>query len=60
LKERLSGLDPDALRGAADDSMDIEVDGNRATAGVSKPEGAQFLLVKTDDEWRIDSGYTLD
>jgi hypothetical protein len=60
LRERLSGLDPEALKGAADDSMDIEVDGNRATAGVSKPEGAQFLLVKTDDEWRIDSGYTLD
>jgi hypothetical protein len=60
LRERLSGLDPEALKGAADDSMDIEVDGNRATAGVSKPEGAQFLLIKTDDEWRIDSGYTLD
>ena len=59
-KERLSGLDPDALKGAADDSMDIDVDGNRATAGLSKPEGAQFLLVKTGDEWRIDSGYTLD
>jgi hypothetical protein len=60
MKERLSGLDPDALKGAADDSMDIDVDGNRATVGVSKPEGAQFLLVKTNDEWRIDSGYTLD
>jgi hypothetical protein len=60
MKERLSGLDPDALKGAADDSMDIDVDGNHATAGLSKPEGARFLLVKTDDEWRIDSGYTLD
>jgi hypothetical protein len=60
MKERLSGLDPEALRGAADDSMDIDVDGNRATAGVSNPEGAQLVLVKTDDEWRIDSGYTLD
>jgi hypothetical protein len=60
MKERLSGLDPEALKGAADDSMDIDVDGNRATVGVSKPEGAQFLLVKTDDEWRIDSGYTLN
>jgi hypothetical protein len=40
--------------------MDIDVDGNHATAGLSKPEGARFLLVKTDDEWRIDSGYTLD
>jgi hypothetical protein len=60
MKERLSGLDPDALKAAADDSMDIDVDGNRATARLSKPEGAQFLLVKTDDEWRIDSGYTLD
>jgi len=59
MKERLSGLDPDALKDAANDSMDINVDGNRATAGLSKPEGAQFLLVKSNDEWRIDSGYTL-
>jgi hypothetical protein len=60
MKERLSELDPDALKSAADDSMEIDVDGNRATAGLSEPEGAQFLFVKTDDEWRIDSGYTLD
>jgi hypothetical protein len=60
MKERLSGLDPDALKGAADNSIEIDVDGDRATAGLSEPEGAQFLLVKTDDEWRIASGYTLD
>ncbi len=32
LKQRLSRLEPDALRRAADGSMDIEVNGNRATA----------------------------
>jgi hypothetical protein len=59
MKERLSRLDPQALKEAADDSMDIDVEGRRATAVLSKPEGARFLLVKTGDEWRIDSGYTL-
>jgi hypothetical protein len=59
MKERLSRLDPPSLKEAADDSMDIVVDGNRATAGLSKPAGARFRLVKTGDEWRIDSGYTL-
>jgi hypothetical protein len=60
MRERLSSLDSDALKDAADGSMDIDVDGNRATAGLSEPEGARFRLVKTGDEWRIDSGYTLD
>jgi hypothetical protein len=60
MKERLSRLDPDALKDAADGSMDIDVDGSQATAGLSEPEGARFRLVKTGDEWRIDSGYTLD
>ena len=60
MKERLSRLDSDALKDAADGSMDIDVDGKRATAGLSEPEGARFRLVKTGDEWRIDSGYTLD
>jgi hypothetical protein len=60
MKERLSRLDPGVLKGAADDSMDIAVDGNRASAGLSEPPGARFLLVKTNDVWRIDSGYTLD
>jgi hypothetical protein len=60
MEERLRRLDPGVLKGAADDSMDIDVDGNRASAGLSEPPGARFLLVKTNDEWRIDSGYTLD
>ena len=60
MKERLRRLDSGVLKAAADDSMDIDVDGNRATAGLSEPEGARFRLVKTGDEWRIDSGYTLD
>jgi hypothetical protein len=60
MKERLRRLDPGVLKGAADDSMDIDVDGNRASARLSEPPGARFLLVKTNDEWRIDSGYTLD
>jgi hypothetical protein len=59
MEERLRRLDPGVLKGAADDSMDIDVDGNRASAGLSEPPGARFLLVKTNDEWRIDSGYTL-
>jgi hypothetical protein len=60
MKERLSRLNPEALDDAADGSIEIDVDGNRATAGLSELEGAQFVLVRTDDEWRIDSGYTLD
>ena len=60
MKERLAGLDPEALDDAADGSIVIDVDGNRATASLSELEGAQFVLVKTNDEWRIDSGYTLD
>jgi hypothetical protein len=60
MKERFSRLDSEALRDAADDSMDLRVDGNHATARLSKPEGAQFVLVETGGEWRIDSGYTLD
>jgi hypothetical protein len=39
--------------------MDIEVDGNTATAGLSEPERARFVLRKIGAEWRIDSGYTL-
>ena len=46
-------------KNAADGSMDIDVDGDRATAGLSEPEGARFLLTPVGAEWRIDSGYTL-
>jgi hypothetical protein len=60
MKERLAGLDTRVLENAADDSMDIDVDGNRGSAGLSEPPGARLLLVKTNDEWRIDSGYTLE
>jgi hypothetical protein len=59
LKERRSRLDPDALRKAADGSMDIDVNGNRATASWSKSQRERFVLVKVGTEWRIDSGYTL-
>ena len=59
MKERLPRLAPGVLQNAADDSMEIDVDGNRASAGLSEPPGARFLLVKTNDVWRIDSGYTL-
>jgi hypothetical protein len=58
IKERLSGLDPDSLKNAADASMDIDIGGDTATAGLSKPEGVRFVLVKVGEEWRIDSGYT--
>jgi hypothetical protein len=57
--ERLSRLDPDALTNAANGSMDIDVNGDTATAGLSEPEGARFVLARIGDEWRIDSGYTL-
>jgi len=60
MKERLPRLDPGVLKATAADSMDIDVDGNRASVGLSDPPGARFLLLKTNDEWRIDSGYTLD
>jgi hypothetical protein len=59
LKERLSGLESDALKSAADDSMEIEVHGSTATAGLSEPEGARFVLKRIGGDWRIDSGYTL-
>jgi hypothetical protein len=59
MKEHLSRLDADALKDAADGSIDVEIDGDRATAGLSEPEGARFLLARVGAEWRIDSGYTL-
>jgi hypothetical protein len=59
MTEHLSRLDSDALREAADGSMEIEIHGDTATAGLSQPEGARLRLVKVDGEWRIDSGYSL-
>ena len=59
LKERLPRLRPDALRSAADGSMDIDVDGDSATARLTEPEGARLTLAPVGAEWRIDSGYTL-
>ena len=58
-KERLSRLQPDTLTRAADGSIDIAVHGNTATAGLSEPKGARFVLNKVGGEWLIDSGYTL-
>jgi hypothetical protein len=60
MKERLSRLESNALTKAADDSIDIDVAGNTATARLSEPEGARFVLARVGREWRIDSGYTLD
>jgi pimeloyl-ACP methyl ester carboxylesterase len=57
--ERLSRLEPDALKNAADGSLEIDVHGDTATAGLSEPDGARFLLARVGGEWRIDSGYTL-
>jgi hypothetical protein len=59
IRARLSRLDSEALTNAAEDSMDIDVNGDTATAGLSEPEGARFVLARIGDEWRIDSGYTL-
>jgi hypothetical protein len=59
ISERLSRLDSEVLTNAANGSMDIDVNGDRATAGLSEPDGARFVLARIGDEWRIDSGYTL-
>jgi hypothetical protein len=59
LKERRSRLDPKALTSAADASLDLNIHGNTATAGLSDPEGARLVLAKVGGEWRIDSGYTV-
>jgi hypothetical protein len=59
LKERRSRLDPNALTSAADASLDLNIHGNTATAGLSDPEGARLVLAKAGGEWWIDSGYTL-
>ena len=59
LKERQSRLDPNVLTSAADASLDLNIHGNTATAGLSDPEGARLVLAKADGEWRIDCGYTL-
>jgi hypothetical protein len=59
ITKRVSELDADALKKAADGSMDIDVDGSTATAGLSEPKGARFLLKKVRGQWLIASGYTL-
>ena len=60
IEARTSRLKPTALNKAADDSLDIDVHGNTATARLTEPGGARFALVKVRGRWRIDSGYTLD
>ena len=59
LKERLTRLDAHALTKAADGSIDIDVHGNTATAGLSEPKGARFVLKKVGGQWLMDSGYTI-
>jgi len=59
MTERLARLDSDALDQAAEDSIAIEIRGDTATAALSEPEGARFVLARIGDDWRIDSGYTL-
>src|SRR5436190_1164023 len=58
MKERLSRLEPEALKNAADGSLDIDVDGGTATARLSEAKSARFLLARVGGDWRIDSGYT--
>ena len=58
LKERR--LQPDALKNAADGSIDIDVHGDRATARLPEPDGARFVFKKVVGKWLIDSGYTVD
>jgi pimeloyl-ACP methyl ester carboxylesterase len=57
-KQRLARLEPEALKNAADGSLDIDVHGKTATAGLPEPDGARFVLAKVAGDWRIDSGYT--
>jgi hypothetical protein len=59
MTKRLSQVDADALRKAADGSMDIDVNGSTATARLSEPKGARFFLKKVGGNWFIDSGYTV-
>src|SRR5206468_11272873 len=59
-KERLARLEPEALKDAADRSLDIDVHGKTAAAGLPELAGARLVLAKVDGDWRIDSGYTLD
>jgi hypothetical protein len=59
MKVRLSQLESDALTRAADESLDIHVDGETATAGLSEPQGSSFVLKRIGADWRIDSGYTI-
>jgi pimeloyl-ACP methyl ester carboxylesterase len=58
-KRRLARFEPDALKKAADGSLDIDVHGNTATVGLPEPDGARFVLTEVGGDWRIDSGYTL-
>jgi pimeloyl-ACP methyl ester carboxylesterase len=59
IKARMSRLDPAALNRTVDHSMDIDVHGKTATAGLSEPRGARLALAKVGARWRIDSGYTV-
>ena len=59
LRARLSRLDPDALRRAADASMNIKVHGHAATATLAEPHDARLLLARVGGDWRIASGYTV-
>jgi hypothetical protein len=59
MKVRLSQLESEALKRAADGSLDIHVDGQTATAGLSEPQGDRFVLKRVGANWRIDSGYTV-
>jgi pimeloyl-ACP methyl ester carboxylesterase len=59
IKARLSRLDREALKNAADATMDFTVHGTKATARLSEPKGARLVLTEIAGDWRIDSGYTL-
>ena len=59
IKERLNGLEPEALTDAANASLDLDVHGKTATAGLPEPYGARFVLAKVDGDWLINAGYTL-
>ena len=50
----------DALIAAADRGVKIAVDGARGSAEIPELAGARLVLTRVGDEWKIDSGYSLE
>lgn len=50
----------DALDAAADGGVEIDIDGDRASAQVRELEGTRLALVRAGQDWRIADGYSLE